>query len=233
MDLNQKYIIAREQARKSCIRSACFLGLGLNSTNNDSSQASVLTEEIAKARLPDWVTPEHFDNVQEDYKSWVTSHGLKELMDSLSAYFDQIYECTILASKKSGLADADSAGKINQMREKDLPGKLRALRSDFGIESEHSKHLTTIYKAYDCMLRFHGKVSERYYNTGTAMKVSWCVLGKTKKINYLKREKQFKTGKHISFKAKELLELGIFACILCDSIFDSAVQIEFARGLEK
>ena len=234
MKLSEKYAAARDKARESCIRSTCFLGLGIHSTQDDSAQTSVLAKEIGNARLPDGIKPEDFDSFQSDYKSWVISHGLKELVDGLSTYFDQVYECTMIASK-GGRIDADSANRIKTIREKDLLGKLRTLRTDFGIESDHSRQLTTIYKAYDCLCRFQGKVSERYYNAAESMQVSWCVISskksKTKEKQFLIREKKFKTGKYISFKIKELLAIGIFACLFCDSIYASAMQIDKARGL--
>jgi len=259
MNIKLDYVGAREIARKACLRATCFLGFGLNAARDDRLRDFSLSKEINVQFLPNDLTTEKIDEIKGEFEKWIIYNGLRELIEGFDVYLDRLYEYSLLASRNGQKLDESFGKKINDVKGKGLPGKQKILREEFGIASDISKHLKSIYEARNCMSHTRGMVTSNFCNEGDKLKVTWTVIellvvhndGREEIVemkegtepmhgiggNFAKRtltrERIFQIGDSISFSVKDLVEICIFAYLGCDSFFFQALEFAKKNGVKE
>ncbi len=258
MEIKLDYIGARDIARKACLRSACFLGFGLNSARDDRLQDFSLSKEINLQFLPSNLPVQKIDEFKGEFEKWIVSNGLRELIEGFTIFLDRIFECSLLASKNKKKLDESVGATIRKIKNKGLPGKQRALREHFDIKSDFSKHLKTIYEARNCLAHAQGVVTDGYFNDGETLKITWRVCeilvvredGSEEVIEMkqgtepipgpgtiakrtVTRERVFCRGDQVHLSVKDLAEICIFAYLGCDSFFFQAIEFAQKNGVSE
>lgn len=257
MKCSLDYIGAREIARKSCLRSASFLGFGLNCARDERLSDFSLSKEVNLQFLPSDLPQGKIDEFKREFEKWIVSNGLRELIEGFAVFLDRMYEYSLLVTFNGKKFDPDIASNINKIRNKGLPGKQKALREDFGITCDFTPHLKSIYEARNCLSHTQGIVTKDHLNSGESLRISWRVLelvgtnseGVEKVLDFLTesspvevqgeirkraitREKTYSIGQQISLSVRDLAEICMFCYLACDGFFFPALKHAKRHGLD-
>lgn len=222
-----------ERALRGVRRSYVFMGLGVNSSEDERLQNYQLTSATKIQLLKDGLSEEVVADFKDSYREWVINSAFRDSLESFHVFVDQIFLCLILIKKK--------APSIEHVR-KDLarfeklpfPSKLEALKKGFGVEPDFIDHIKSINKTRNCMSHRGCVVSSKDFNNKekTALVLRWRGLNmvltdkegrreghmsefigaRTKHetdvgLRFVDREKVFFVGNIIKFEPKELAEV--------------------------
>lgn len=257
MKCSLDYIEAREIARKACLRSASFLGFGLNCARDSSLSDFSLSKEVSFQFLPSNLPEAKVEELKREFENWIVSNGLRALIESFAVFLDRIYEYSLLVTYNGKKFDPEISTKVNKIRNKGLPGKQKALREDFGITCDFTPHLKSIYEARSCLAHTRGIVTKDHLNSGERLRISWRVVelvtsdsdGAEKilentaesspmevhggiKKRAVTRERTFKVGELIDLSVRDLAEICMFCYLACDGFFFPALEHAKQYGLD-
>ena len=256
MNIQLDYYGAREIARKACLRAACFLGFGINSARDGRLQDFSLSKVMNLQFLPPDLPASKVEEFKGEYEKWIVANGLRELIEGFAVFLDRLFEYSLIASQNGKTLDPDSLKRIQAVRNKGLPGKQHALRTDFAIQSELASHLKSIYEARNCMSHTRGIVTRNFTNDGDTLLVTWRAIeillvrpsGEEQFLEFkqdaelvegpgnlvrrsVTRERRFSLDQPITFDGKDLAEVCLFGHMACESFFASALDFAKQNGV--
>jgi hypothetical protein len=250
------YVSARNVARQACLRAACFLGFGLNSARDSRLNDFSLSKEVNLDLLPKDLTLESIDSMKNSFEKWIIANGLREMIEGFDYFLYRMYVLSLMADKNKPTSDSSIKHLLRQIKNKGLPGKQLALKNDFGIVSDFSQHLKTIYEARNCFAHSRGMVTEGFFNDRRTLRVTWRIIEilmiredgteevilnepnsppiagpGTLAARPTTRTRIFTEGQFVSFSVKELSEICVFAYLACDDFFMKALDFAKANGV--
>lgn len=131
---------------------------------------------------PPWASR---DDARSDYQDWVYGNGLRDVLESVGIFLEEIRQVFALWS----LGDRQRAGEqltgniwnteledaARRFHRLGLPDKVDLLRSRFGsdVDPVLNQHVLSANNARNCLVHRRGLVSERDLNRENALFVSW------------------------------------------------------------
>lgn len=161
-------------------RASLFMGFALNAASRDDVADCSLTDHASIA--PKTGKPEDMDCFRREFKQWVVLCGLREIVEAFNLFLDRVAEvCCLIAVSKGELKHDEMEKKINQVRNKGLPGKHRELEQCFDVSTQYIGDLISISKARDCLAHNMGIVTKQHVDDSGKMVLTWhgaidCVL---------------------------------------------------------
>lgn len=182
IDLDRTHQVALTGIR----RVAIFMGLGLNAARNEAFKDYELTKlapgyaegdvmGITYGLVPDGAPAEKVAQFKEEFGYWVTSNGLRDLVETFAAYLDQIHSIALLVTHAAGRVLPNHEHlQAAFHRHPGLGWKLEMLRERFGITLEKPHLLESLYAARNCLSHRLGVVAEKHdCGDDGSLKVKW------------------------------------------------------------
>ena len=236
-----------ETALKGIRRTAIFMGLGLNAAYNPEFKNYSLTDIALIQLIPDKVDEKTIANFKENFAIWIVSCGFRELIETFSAFLDQIFDASLhIAVSTQSVNPEKAKGLYRSFTFKGIRDKLKDLEKHFGIKSSYSDHLNSIQQARNCLTHRQGRVEriDLDCSNGAALTIKWkgidCIAStkseETKKINvsleeplyfreegfigikFVENKSSFKLGTIIKIPPKDLAEICFFILIVSKEI---------------
>lgn len=256
MQVSLDYAAAREIVYLAVRRSAAFLGFGINAARDERLKDFTLSREIEMQFLPATLNEQQVADSKHDFEQWVIANGLRELTEGFSVFLDRLFENSIIASMNGQPVTPELQARTADFKNKGLPGKQQRLREDFGIKSEFSASLKSLYEARNCLSHERGIVSPTWYNTADGLEISWRAmellvvrddgseqLVELKKgapaiegpgtvaLRAITRTRKFKAGNVVTLSVKELAEICAFVYLAADSFVFPAIAYAKTKGV--
>ncbi|MHA1567312.1 MAG: hypothetical protein ACTSX7_18530 [Alphaproteobacteria bacterium] len=175
-----------EIAHTGVRRAALFMGFGLNAAYREDfldyelhklpirpGQAS-LPMDIIPRNLP----PERVKAFKEEYATWITGCGLRELLEHYALFLDRIHDHSLFILQTKGKLD----GRKPQSERKrftqvlGVPGKLDALRDGFSIAPANPESIESLYVARNCLTHDLGVVVQKRCRSDGYLTLTWKAL---------------------------------------------------------
>lgn len=223
----------QEKALKGIRRSYVFMGLGINSAEDDrliNYQLTPITNlQLLKNDLGDDVV----SGFKENYSEWVINNSFRDALESFHIFVEELYLCLIIIKKK-----ATDLGKVKQsvksFEKLPFPKKMEELKRCFSVSPEFIEHIKSINKARNCLSHRGWVVSKKDFNNvpKTALVVGWrgmnmvltdqdgereCHMSELVGLvtqhetqvglKFVSREKTFSSCEVLCFEPKELAEI--------------------------
>lgn len=249
-----------EIARKGIRRAAVFLGLGINAAESPGLRNYSLAHHSSYQFVPQEVDDATIDTWKEEFRSWIVTSGLRELIETFAVFLDKIQEaCLVIALSKSRVSGKQAEGDARSFQHKGIRDKLSVLASEFAIAPDHPDALTTINQARNCLAHRRGIVGSQDCNDGDALTIRWWSIeiyfetpqgektltdmpvtipvegptGAGVKVGSTERVRTFSKGAVVKFTPKELHEICWFLYFSTDQIRDSAAKYAEKFGIPK
>lgn len=153
-------------------RAATFMGFGLNSADCEDMKDFTLSKYTYLDFLPDSISPEYVKHYKEEFKIWMITCGLRELIETFSVYLDKVYETCMYIQYLKGSRSTEEISKcMNNMEHSGLNRKFKLLNDTFNIKTQYLDHLISVNEIRHCLTHYRGIVPERDGVNG--MKLTW------------------------------------------------------------
>lgn len=223
----------QEKALKGVSRSYVFMGLGVNSAEDECLVNYQLTPVTNLQLLQDGLDKEVVSNFKANYKEWVINNAFRDALEAFHVFVADLFICLIIIKKKA--TDIGQVKKeVSRFEKLPFPSKMEALKKQFLVEPDFINHIKSINKTRNCMSHRGWVVSIKDYNNPpkTALILAWrgmnmvltdqdgereChmseLIGMVTKnetqvgLKFVSREKPFTAGQVLSFEPKELAEV--------------------------
>lgn len=119
------------------------------------------------------------ETAKEEYKSWALCSGLRDCVEAISAFLEEVRTVCAVYSLKTmeEVRRADwNARMVNEPRKFHrfgLPNKLGHLAETYSLDTDLSEELLSINRARNCLVHRGGVVSERDTNDGDSLVIKW------------------------------------------------------------
>ncbi len=148
-------------------RAAVFLGLGCNAARRPDFTDYLLTRESGFQLLPDTVSPDTIAEWKEQFYRWIVTGGFREIVEFTCIFLDRLYDCSMRIHKQH------SGKAFDAFARKGIPGKIDALRDQFGISCRYPSALASIYAVRNCLVHRVGVVGPEDIKNGGQLSLSW------------------------------------------------------------
>lgn len=180
IDLDQIGSIAHTGVRRAVL----FMGLGLNAAHREDfndyqlSKLPVLPGQTGPSIdfFPSDLPLERVREFKTQFAGWITGCGLRELLEHYALYLDQIHNIALQLFQLNGKlgtidpvkAQAEFNGRYG------VPKKLEVLADRFGVSTEHSGSVDSLYQARNCFTHDLGIVlPKRCVSADNIFEISW------------------------------------------------------------
>ena len=89
-----------EKALKGIRRSYVFMGLGVNSSEDNRLDNYQLTPVTNLQLLQDGLSKDVVSNFKINYKEWVINNAFREALESFHIFVEELFLCLIIIKKK-------------------------------------------------------------------------------------------------------------------------------------
>jgi hypothetical protein len=223
----------QEKALKGIRRSYVFMGLGVNSAEDDRLVNYQLTPVTNLQLLQDGLDKDVVSNFKVNYKEWVINNAFRDALEVFHVFVEDLFICLILIKKRASNIDHIKK-EVNRFERLPFPSKMETLKKEFLVEPEFINHIKSINKTRNCMSHRGWVVSVKDYNNSpkSALVLEWRgmnvvltdqdgererhmseLIGMVTKhdtqvgLKFVSREKAFTAGQVLSFEPKELAEV--------------------------
>lgn len=176
------------------------------------------------------------ETAKEEYKSWALCSGLRDCVEAISAFLEEVrrvcavYSLKTMEEVRGGDWNARMVNEPRKFHRFGLPNKLRYLAETYSLDTDLSEELLSINRARNCLVHRGGVVSERDTNEGDTLVVKWRRLemtvrgetgervvespghvfeaGEMLSVREGSASKTFHKGDSITFTPQEFSELG-------------------------
>ena len=247
----------REIAHKGVIRSAAFLGLGVNASRDPEFKKYQLTDITMFRVIPDSVSDADVTHFKEEFEKWVIVNGLRGLVESFAIFLDKIHiACLMMAVSKNVYSPEEAKRFEVAFERKGIEQKLLTLGNRFEIGTEKETYLISINRARNCITHRNGHVGPEDAGDDGVFRLKWWALdvyvetstgeihsltppypeeglflkdGGPVKIKVMDRELEYPLGQYIHLTPNELSEICLLFQLSTDEVVKSA--IEYAKGV--
>jgi hypothetical protein len=197
---------------------------------------------------------------KQEFASWITGCGLRELLEHYAIFLDQIHRYSLLVYQTRdllGSLDPEKEQK-NFNRQLGVAEKLKRLRKRFGIEPKYSDSISQLYATRNCLTHDLGVVTEGRCNGSPELVLTWRGMdlvaignesGKiqvypdfmgrpaeeeaTIALRLVDRQRRFPVGQKIRLSQQDLAEIcHFFASIIIPTTVESFVTFLKANGIQ-
>lgn len=231
MNINFDEVI--EKGLKGVRRSYVFMGLGVNSAEDDRLCNYQLTPLTSLQLLQDGLDEFTVKNFKDNYKEWVLNTAFRDALEAFHIFVEELFICLIVLKKKAASLGAVKKD-IERFEKLPFPSKMEHLRKQFFVEPEFINHIKSINRTRNCLAHRGWVVSTKDYNNSpkSALVLSWrgmnmvltdkegereCHMSElvgivTKHetkvgLRFADRSKEFVSGQVIRLEPKELAEI--------------------------
>lgn len=136
-------------------RTSVFMGLGINAAYDDSFKNYELTDITSMQFVASNANDNEIKLFKEEFASWITTNGFRELIETLSVFLDNIFNvCLSISSTKS--VDNSSEKLSKNFSLKGIEGKFKLLEEKFNIKILYRDFILSINKARNCLAHRRG-----------------------------------------------------------------------------
>ena len=247
-----------EKALKGIRRSYVFMGLGVNSSEDNRLDNYQLTPVTNLQLLQDGLSKDVVSNFKINYKEWVINNAFREALESFHIFVEELFLCLIIIKKK--VTDISRVQKdVTRFEKLPFPSKMETLKKEFIVEPEFINHIKSINKARNCISHRGCVVSIKDYNNSskTALILAWrgmnmiltdqegereCHMSELAGVvtkyetkvgfKFVSREKSFTGGEVLSFEPKELAEVLWYWTMEIKTMTHSAIKYAKNSGVK-
>lgn len=149
-------------------RAAVFMGLGINAANDENNKNYELSNITSFRFLPENITDLDINHFKEEFTSWITMNGFRELIETFSIFLDRVFDICQLINQ----TDKKTQDKFYN---KGIEGKTKMLNELFSINTPYTECISSINKARNCFAHRNGVVSEKDCTNG-CMVLKWMTI---------------------------------------------------------
>ena len=247
-----------EKGLKGIRRSYVFMGLGVNSAEDDQLCNYQLTPITNLQLLKDGLDETTVKNFKDNYKEWVLNTAFRDALEAFHIFVEELFVCLIAIKKKaSSLAvvkkDIESFEKLS------FPSKMEFLKKQFSVSPEFINHIKSINKTRNCLAHRGWVVSTKDYNNKpkSALVLSWrgmnmvltdkdgereChmseLVGVVTKhetqvgFKFTDRSKEFSAGQVITLEPKELAEILWYWTLEMKKLINQSIEYAKSTGVK-
>ena len=149
-------------------RAELFMGLGLNAANRPDFrdyELNKLPVAVDQASIPvrslaPNANNETIERYKEQFKTWVVSCGLRELLEHYALMLDHIHKFSLAVAQMKGFLDqVGNPLKLQPAFSRlGLIQKLELLSEHFGVGPDHPQHIASLYNARNSLSHGFGVV---------------------------------------------------------------------------
>jgi len=246
-----------EKGLKGIRRSYIFMGLGVNSAEDDQLCNYQLTPVTNLQLLQDGLDKSTVKNFKDNYKEWVLNTAFRDALEAFHIFAEELFVCLILIKKKEpslGVVKKD----IERFEKLPFPSKMEFLKKQFSVEPEFINHIKSINKTRNCLAHRGWVVSTKDYNNKpkSALVLSWrgmnmvltdkvgereChmseLVGVVTKhetqvgLRFTDRSKEFSAGQVITLEPKELAEILWYWTLEMKKLVNLSIEYAKSRGI--
>lgn len=239
-------------------RSYVFMGLGVNSAEDDKLCNYQLTPLTNLQLLQDGLDESTVKNFKDNYKEWVLNTAFRDALEVFHIFSEELFVCLIVIKKKAaslGVVKED----IKRFEKLPFPSKMEFLKSQFSVKPEFINHIKSINKTRNCLAHRGWVVSPMDYNNKpkSALVLSWrginMVLTDTEGeressmselvgivtkhetqvgLRFTDRSKEFSAGQVITLEPKELAEILWYWTMEMKKLIDLSVEYAKSKGVK-
>jgi len=153
-------------AVKGVRRTAIFMGLGINASNDPDFKQYELVKFTSLEFIEPISDEKTLTHFKTEFERWIIANGLRELIETFCVFLDEIHLVCLLVTISSGQISKDQFQSQNtKFRHFGLKDKLKHLNDDFGVATGQSDYLMSINQARHCLTHRRGIVgSEDCFN---------------------------------------------------------------------
>lgn len=256
MNINFDKIL--EKGLKGVRRSYVFMGLGVNSAEDDQLCSYQLTSVTNLQILQDGLDKSTVKNFKDNYKAWVLNTAFRDALEAFHIFVEELFVCLILIKKKASSLEMVKKD-IERFEKKPFPSKMEFLKKQFSIEPEFINHIKSINKTRNCLAHRGWVVSIKDYNNKpkSALVLSWrgmnmvltdkdgereCqiseLVGVVTKyetqvgLRFTDRSKEFSSGQVITLEPKELAEILWYWTLEMKKLVNLSIEYAKSRGVK-
>lgn len=136
-------------------RASVFMGLGINAAYDDSFKKYELTDITSMQFVNSNASDSEIKHFKEEFASWITMNGFRELIETLSIFLDKIFNVCLFISSTNSVIDKPNKLR-NKFSQKGIEGKLIFLEDMFNIKILYRDCIFAINKARNCLAHRRG-----------------------------------------------------------------------------
>lgn len=247
-------------AQIGILRTAVFLGLGLNSAHDPNLRDYSLDHLSPIHLAPPQVDDETLQAYKQEYANWIIACGFRELTETFAVFLDAIHSVCLAILVRS--QHEYSRGKLQSLSrgfsQRGIRGKLEQLKAQFGITPEAPECLSSISQARNCLAHRRGVVGREDCDGADSMCVRWRRLeafyehpegvahviefpisdppiilpeGVGLNMRYAEATRSFPVGTRLVFDAKALHEICVFVNLSTNEIRVATAQYAGRQGI--
>jgi hypothetical protein len=166
-------------------RAVLFMGLGLNAAHKEDfndyelSKLPIIAGQtgIAMEFFPSNLPVERVKVFKEEFATWITGCGLRELLEHYALFLDQMHDAAlVILSTNEQLPGGDPQKLQKDFADRGIPRKLELLKQRFAIEPNDVDSIDSLYQARNCLTHDLGVVLPKRGNGSKTFNVSWRAL---------------------------------------------------------
>lgn len=251
--------LIKEVSYKGVRRTAAFMGLGLNASQNESFCEYQLTNITQIQLLSDNLDEVSINHLKKEFGKWIIINGIRELIETFSVFLDSIHNVYCLIDiKKKRISKNDYQKIQSSFNWKGLAKKLGHFEEKYSVNSSYKKHLISINNTRNCLSHRRGIVGSEDLGEYEQFKVSWMGLdifietndgkiisleppipdggifvekGGSIKIKQVERNRSFSLGEELKFNARELSEMCMLMLWASDDLIDLTMKYSKVQGI--
>lgn len=150
------------------------MGLGVNAAADPNQTNFDLSNETKIRLVPPADEPEILASYKTEFRSWVVSNGLRELLEGFVDFLEALHgDCLTLAWSKGEYMPDECDSQQKKFHKAGLQEKFKILNERFGISSTRGRHILSINAARNCYTHRRGKVGLADAKGGDVLTVTW------------------------------------------------------------
>lgn len=248
----------KNTAIKGVRRTAVFLGLGINASNDNRLVNYELADISPIHLIPSGLPEDTIDHFKSEFGKWIVCCGMRELIEWFALFLDQLHHACLLMKLHANEVSQDDVSTWHRAYHyKGIEDKIKVLNTRLGFDVSEIIDVSTIQVLRNCLAHRAGTVSRQDLNDENKMTLKWLGFSvyvkepdgnsidlllpiidavELKKggdvlMGIVEKEKSFDLGEVIHLDPKELLELCNYILICTEKVAKKAIEFARSKGV--
>lgn len=248
-----------ERARLGFRRASIFMGFGVNAAGDPKVSNFDLSNETKIQLVQPTEDPEILAGYKSEFRSWVVSNGLRELLEGLVDFLEALHQDCLTLAWSIGRHSPEECDKLQKrFHHAGLQDKFEILQERFSLSSGHVEAILSVNKVRNCYTHRRGRVGQADVGKENKLVVEWEAMdilinrpgedpinirdlpegglatpdGGTVEAKKVLRCLEFELGSHVKLSATDLAEFCFLANQAAAELASCAVEFAKTIGIE-
>jgi len=250
-----------ETLRRGVRRADVFMGVGLNSAEHNPPISHILapTSQYHIQLVKEHLSDKEKVHVAHEFGKWITTNGLRELLETFSIFLFEIYSAAYLIHRHEGTIPVPPPRTPTQFERLGIGDQMEQLSALVTVPNNDIRIIRSLNRARNCYVHRQGRIGQPEIDGDTrSFDLLWTALqmevrepngniipeeemfgkviehGGAVKLRVVERNKSFALGDELVVEKRDMKEICLCLLTIGERLFNETVGLaQIAKILQE